>query len=166
MRSELMVLKTVVLTITLLTVSCVHIPPPPGAIPGRITVVTDTNSPYWRSWINHYVPRGVNDYAHYQIVDGNNDAPYKLLVHIVNADSYISGYSANRYGASANYRTRLEVEVMFLDQNSHSIWSWSGWADYDSGAQSMKKIAKRLGKAMSEEGLLVPSYYPTTAHVK
>ena len=158
--------RAIVLTLLLLTASCAHTPPPPDAVPGRISVVADTKSPYWRSWINHYVPRGVNDYAHYQIVDGSRDTPYRLVVRVVNSDSYISGYSANTYGARANYRTRVEVEAEFLDKNNRSVWSWSGWADYNSGEASMKKIAKMLGAAMSKDGLLAPSYYTLTSQEK
>jgi hypothetical protein len=84
----------------------------------------------------------------------------------VNADSYVSGFSANTYGAGVNYRTRVEVEAAFVDQNNRSVWSWSGWADYNSGEKSMKKIAKMLGEAMSKEGLLVPSYYTSTSQTK
>lgn len=158
--------RAIVLALLLLVASCAHTPPPPDAVPGRISVVAVTKSPYWRSWINHYVPRGVNDYAHYQIVDGSKDTPYRLVVRVVGSDSYISGFSTNAYGARANYRTRVEVEAEFLDQNNRSVWSWSGWADYNSGEKSMKKIAKLLGAAMSKNGLLVPSYYTSISQEK
>ena len=157
--------RAIVLALLLLSTSCVHTPPP-DAVPGRISVVADTKSPYWRSWINHYVPRGVNDYAHYPIVDGSRDAPYRLVVRVVNADSYISGFSVNTHGAKAKYRTKIEVEAEFLDQNNRSVWSWSGWADEKSGEKSMKKIAKMLGAVMSKNGLLAPSYYTLTSQAK
>lgn len=153
----------IVLILLLLSASCTHTPPPLDAVPGRISVVADTKSPYWRTWIYHYIPRGVNDRAHYQIVDGSKDAPYKLVVRVVNAESYISGFSTGQYGGRAYYRTRVEVEVDFLDSNNHSVWSWSGWASYNSGKKAMKRIAKLLGVAMLKEGLLEPSYYTLTS---
>jgi len=158
--------RAITLALIFLSASCAHTPSPPDAVPGRIAVVADTKSPYWKSWINHYVPKGVNDYAHYQIVDGSRDAPYKLVIRVVNADSYISEFSTDRYGAEVNYRTRVEVEAVFLDENSRSVWSWSGWADFSSGEKSMKKIAKMLGEAMSKGGLLVPSYYTSASPTK
>jgi len=143
----------------LLVSACTHIPPPPDAVPGRIAVVADTKSPYWGSMINNYVPKGINDYAHYPIVDGSKDAPYKLVVRILSADSYISGFIGGEYSTTAMYRTKVEVEAELLDQNYRSVWSWSGWANYDSGARAVWAIAKLIGKEMAAKGLLVPSYY-------
>lgn len=130
-----------------------------GAVPGQIAVVAETDSPYWRYWIRFYVPRGVNDYAHYQIATAAGDAPYKLVVRLVGASSRASGVRGDRYGATINYQTMAEVEVVFLGPGDRKVWSWSGWADSGSGAQSMKMVAKMLGKAMVEAGLLAPSYY-------
>jgi len=155
--------KAILLIFLLLNLACAAHMPPPDAIPGRISVVTDTKSPYWKSWINHYIPRGVNDYAHYKIVDGSNEAPYKLNVSVLNANSYVSGISDK---GGVNYRTMVEVEAELLDQDNHEIWSWAGWADYYSGAASMKAIAKMIGKEMSKAGLLKPSYYVTTIQTK
>ncbi len=128
-------------------------------VPGQIVVVAETDSPYWRSWINLYIPRGLNDYARYQIATASGDASYKLAIRLVNADSRPSGFSAYQYGATINYQTMVEVEAVFLDPGNRSVWSWSGWANSGSGAQSMKRIAKMLGKAMADAGLLAPSYY-------
>ena len=137
-------------------------PPSLVSISGRISVIADTTSPYWKSLINTYIPRGVNKIARYPIIAGSIDAPYKLVVKVVNADTYISGISGNEHHANVKYRTRVEVEVNFLDMNNKIVWTWSGWADYSSANRSMSKIAKMLGQDMSKDGLLEPSYYTST----
>jgi hypothetical protein len=142
-----------------LFIACAHTPPPPDAVPGRLSVVANTNSPYYRTLIDNYIPKGVNDYAGFNIVDDLDSAPYRLVIQIVNADSYVSGYSANMYGGGFNYRTRLEVEANFYNPNNRIVWSWSGWADYGSANKSMKAIAKMVGKQMQKDGLLAPIYY-------
>lgn len=134
-------------------------PPPPNAVPFRISVVSETRSPYWTSVINSSVPSGLNKRARYKIATPRIGAPYKLHVKIYDVDSYVTGHSFTYGGTSTHYRTKVEVEAALFDQHGKEQWSWSGWADYGSAEKSMKAIAKMMASDMYKNGKLSPPYY-------
>jgi hypothetical protein len=155
--------KTVsVLLAVIALYSCAH-KAPDGAVPGRITVSSVNNSPYQTTWINHYVPKGINDYAYYPIVDGSNDAPYILGVTILNSNSNVAGFTPTYSGTKVVYRVRIEYQASLSDFTGKNVWTRTGWAEHNSESNAIYTMAKGIGKAMAEDGLLDPGYYSTEA---
>lgn len=147
-----------VLFTIMLLVGCAH-KPPEGAVPGRISINSLNNTPYQTSWINHYVPRGINDYAHYPIVDESRDAPYVLNINILSSNSNIVGFTPSYSGTNVVYRVRIEYQVAFSDMDGKIVWTHTGWAEHNSESNAIYVMAKIIGREMANAGLLKPSYF-------
>lgn len=134
---------------------------PPGAVPGRIALVADTQSPYWNSLIQKYVPARFNYFAGYKIIDGSPDAPFKLKVWILNADKQVSGFTAPDFifGTSVRTKTKVEIKAVLLDQNNNEVTSWAYWDEDSSEDTSINALATSMAKAFRNAGFLAPSFY-------
>ena len=161
MKKTIKINKFVFVTFTCLFVlsSCMSLlPAPEGAIPGQISVTIEAASPYWRIELAKYFPKALNDYAHYEIVNGSNNSPFLLKVKLINTDSFLSGVEKN---GDVSYKTRVEVSYQLEERKSGAIvWSGEAWASHGNGA---KAIAKTVASKMEKEGLLKPAYYSRNA---
>lgn len=133
---------------------------PPGAVPGRISLVADTQSPYWSSLINNNLPSRFNYLAGYKIIDGSADAPFKLVVRILSADKQVSGYSHNFLdGTIVRTKTKIEIKAALLDRNNNEVSAWAHWCEDESEDYCLKVLMTQMAYAFRNAGVFAPSFY-------
>lgn len=147
---------SIALSMCLLACSHARCVPLVDAIPGQISVYPDTGSPYSASMITKYFVNSLNKKACYSIAtDGS--APYILKVRVLSSDSYMSGLSYSQYGATVNYRNRVEVAYELFDPNGISIYSGTAWAE--TGRDPMNYVSRFVANDFYTHGMLYPEFY-------
>ncbi|GEM_PF-4483297 len=154
--------KLLIISVLIISaIGCSHIRTAPEGATTQIRLVAEiTDSPFWKSIVQKYVPLQINAHARYQIVCLYDDMPYKLHFRLIRSTGYqSSGYDFISGYPTTNYQTMVEVEATLYNSLNQQVWTWSGWATRKSPQNAMNEVAALLARSMKKDGLLSPEYY-------